>query len=379
MRCCLGSSSGLKSCCCGRRTCNCATSGQAALTPSAELPAKTHPNHLHKHVVVILGPCASIPDIGDVIMQKLPSEGHEVDVKNQPLLALIFRCLNRPVDQVQSSMCLGADLGLDSLGWLDLLAAMETELDVFIDESQISEDPTLDEIAALIGQPRESTQEPYKWEWPLSRLMRLARAATHTLLLFPVLKVWVPHKVQGRQHLSGLWDPIVFASNHLSLLDTPIILAALPRRWCLRIATLAATHVLYSRGRIAVLLASFWFNAFPFSQNPPIRPSLEHCRSLLDRGWSILMYPEGRRTDNGQMGHFKPGVGLMAVDLRVPVVPVLVIGTDEVMPNRRIFPHRGRVEVHFGKPLRFSARSSYLDTAASIEAAVKSLASEAIR
>ena len=126
-----------------------------------------------------------------------------------------------------------------------------------------------------------------------------------------------------------------------------------------------------------MLLASFWFNAFPFSQNPPIRPSLEHCGSLLDRGWSILMYPEGRRPDTKHMGPFKPGVGLMAVELGVPVVPVRVKGTDKIMPNRRIIPRRGHVEVRFGQALRFSSSSSYLEATKAIEEAVNSLAEAA--
>ncbi len=294
-----------------------------------------------------------------------------------PLMRLLSRRVQMPVEQIRPSMHLEADLGLDSLGRVELLAGLETELDVFVDESQVSGDTTLDQLAALIAQPREPTQEMYQWEWPLNRLVCLARAAAHTFLLFPALRVWVPHKVEGKEHLRGLHGPVVFASNHLSLLDTPVILAALPRRWCLRAATLAATHVLFGRGRMAVLLASFWFNAFPFSQNPPIRPSLEHCGSLLDRGWSILMYPEGRRPDTEQMGPFKPGVGLMAVELGVPVVPVRVKGTDEIMPNRRIIPRRGHVEVRFGQALRFSSGSSYLEATKSIEEAVNSLAEAA--
>ena len=289
------------------------------------------------------------------------------------LVCLLSRCLKRPVDQIHTSMRLGPDLGLDSLGLMDFVMAIETELDVFVDESQVTEDVTLQQLVSLITEPRGSTPQSYRWEWPLNRLICLARAAVHTFLLFPALRMWVPHKAEGQEHLRGLHGPVVFASNHLSLLDTPVILAALPRRWCLRVATLAATHVLFGRGRMAVLLASFWFNAFPFSQNPPIRPSLEHCRSLLDRGWSILMFPEGRRPDTKHMGPFKPGVGLMAVQLGVPVVPVRVYGTDELMPNRRIIPRRGRVEIRFGEVLRFPPEFSYLEAARAIERAVNTL------
>ena len=128
---------------------------------------------------------------------------------------------------------------------------------------------------------------------------------------------------------------------------------------------------------MAVFLASFWFNAFPFSQNPPIRPSLEHCGSLLDGGWSILMFPEGRRPDTKEIGPFKPGVGLLAEELGVPVVPVRVNGTDELMPNRRIIPRRGHVEVRFGQAFRFSSGSSYLEATKAIEEAANTLAETA--
>jgi hypothetical protein len=82
-------------------------------------------------------------------------------------------------------------------------------------------------------------------------------------------------------------------------------------------------------------------NAFPFSRTDSIRPSLEHCARLLDRGWSILIYPEGTRSITGQMGPFKSGVGLMAVELGVPVVPVNISGTYQLLPKGRAIPRRG--------------------------------------
>ena len=294
-----------------------------------------------------------------------------VDVSQ--LTCLLSRCLERPIEQIHSSMRLGPDLGLDSLGLMDLVIAIETELGVSVDETQVSEDVSLEQLVSLISEARACTREFYRWEWPLNKITRQARAAALSFLLFPLLKLWVPTRVEGRQQLSCLKGPVVFASNHLSLLDTPVILAALPRSWCLRIATLAATHVLFGRGRIAVLLASFWFNAFPFSQNPPIRPSLEHCGSLVSRGWSILMYPEGRRSDTDQMGPFKPGVGLLAAKLGVPVVPVRVKGTNELMPNGQIIPRRGRAEVRFGEAIQFPPEVSYEEAARAIETAVNEL------
>ena len=119
------------------------------------------------------------------------------------LVYLLSRCLQKPVAQIHPSMRLGADLGLDSLGLMDFVMAIETELECFVDQSQLSEDVTLQHLASLIAEPRGSNHEVYRWEWPLNRLVCLARAAAHTLLLFPALKVWGPS--QGRRKGSPAW------------------------------------------------------------------------------------------------------------------------------------------------------------------------------
>jgi long-chain acyl-CoA synthetase len=114
-------------------------------------------------------------------------------------------------------------------------------------------------------------------------------------------------------------------------------------------------------------------NAFPFSREGNIRPTLEHCAWLLDQGWSILIYPEGTRSASGTLAPFKAGAGLLAVELGVPVVPVHLAGSAEILPKGRTLPRRGRVQVHFGQPLRFGPRTAYADATAAMEDAVRSL------
>ena len=123
--------------------------------------------------------------------------------------------------------------------------------------------------------------------------------------------------------------------------------------------------------------AGFFFNAFPFAQTGSIRPSMEYCGRLLDQGWSVLIYPEGARSETGGMDVFKSGAGLLAVELRVPVVPVYLEGTGEAMQRGKALPRRGNVGVRFGEPLHFPRGTSYADASASIESAVRALANRA--
>ena len=92
---------------------------------------------------------------------------------------------------------------------------------------------------------------------------------------------------------------------------------------------------------------------FLLSRLGSIRSSLAYCGKLTANGWSLLYFPEGIRSDDGTIGSFRPGIGLLASGLGVPVVPVYLKGTDSVVAKGGSRPHRGYIEVRFGKPLRF--------------------------
>ena len=293
------------------------------------------------------------------------------------LVSLLARMTRKPLEQIQSSTRLGADLGLDSLGRVELLAAVESELDVDVDETQLSEDATVGDLEDLIARGAETVQNSTYWDWPTSRPVSLARAAIQPLLLFPVMRLLASRKVKGREHLKELLGLVLFVANHLSLMDTPAVLAALPQRYRLHTAPAVAAQIWFARGRFQMLSAAFLVSAFPFSQSGSIRASVERCDRLLDKGWSILIFPEGTRSDTGRMGPFKSGAGLLAVELGVPVVPVHVKGTNKVLPKDGAYPRHGHIEVRFGEALHFLPRTSYGDVTKAIEGAVKKLEADA--
>ncbi|MBI4310284.1 MAG: AMP-binding protein, partial [Chloroflexi bacterium] len=276
------------------------------------------------------------------------------------LFRLAMQIARKPAGEAGPSSRLGTDLALDSLGRVELLAAVESELGVYLDESLVSGETTLGELEALVAQAGDRRTMQRYWEWPMYPLVRPMRAAAQALV-WPFLSWFAPRKVRGLEHLRGKRGPVLFASNHLSHADTPVILASLPRRWRRRTAVAAAADHWFEDGRIGGRVAAFLFNAFPFSRTDSIRPSLERCSKLIERGWSVMIYPEGTRSNDGRMGPFKSGAGLMAVELGVPVVPVNVEGTNAVLPKDSARPRRGHVTVRFGKPLTFSSDASYLE------------------
>ncbi len=291
-----------------------------------------------------------------------------------PFACLVARHTEVEPERVTGGARLGADLGLDSLARVGLLAALETEMGVYLDESQVSSETTVSELEALAS-GASATAKAYRYpEWPLGLPARLGRAAAHALMVAPLLRLFAPLKVEGRERLAGTEGPVIFAVNHQSHADTPAVLAALPARWRGRTAVAAAADFWFSGRSARAALASFLFNAFPFSRGGAVRPSLERCAHLLDRGWSVLIYPEGTRSATGEPGPFKSGTGLMAVEMGVPVVPVWVSGTKALLPKNGALPRRSRVSVRFGVPLRFHQGASYIEANAAIERAVRAAA-----
>lgn len=211
--------------------------------------------------------------------------------------------------------------------------------------------------------------------WQSSELGCRLRAALQRALLFPALRAVCDLEVRGREHLRGLEGPVIIAPTHASHLDTLAVLAALPgerRRWT---AVAAAADYFFSRPLLG-LAAELAVNAFPFARTGPARSTLRSCRQLLDEGWTLLLYPEGTRATDGVIGAFRPGIGLLAVEAGVPVVPVRLRDLEQVLPKGAYCPRPGRGRVIFGVPLRFERGTAPAAAARAIEAAARALDEE---
>jgi long-chain acyl-CoA synthetase len=193
-------------------------------------------------------------------------------------------------------------------------------------------------------------------------------------------------RISGRQHLTSLRGPVIFAPNHQSHLDTPLILSALPARYRYRVAVAIwkeyfdahfapERHSRYAQVRDSTMywLVALFFNAFPVPQTQAgARESLRYVGDLVSENWSILFFPEGERTEAGEVKSFQPGVGLIAGRLGVPVVPIRLRGVERILHRHWHFPHPGHVEVTFGPPLRLKG-DDYSALAKQVEEAVRAL------
>ena len=215
-------------------------------------------------------------------------------------------------------------------------------------------------------------------EWQFRTPVVALRALLIGGLLLPVMAIFSRRRTYGLEHLRSLDGPVIFAANHLSVADNPAVLLALPWRWRLKLATAASREVMEGRGRIQSFFAALISNGFQFSQSGSVRSSLAYCGRLTASGWSLLYFPEGIRSDDGTIGRFRPGVGLLATGLGIPVVPVYLKGTDSVIAKGGSRPHRGHIEVWFGEPLGFCRKADNEAVACKIRCAVESLSQKSV-
>src|SRR5262249_38018525 len=156
-------------------------------------------------------------------------------------------------------------------------------------------------------------------------------------------------------------------ANHISMVDPGMILFALPFRFRHRLAIAMAGERLRGlrRGleggnwfgrlldRVKYLLVVVVFNVFALPQKSGFRRGFAFAGEAVDEGYSVLVFPEGRTTEDGQMTPFMSGMGLLTKNLALPVVPIKIEGLFDLTERRRYFSRPGTVTVTFGEPVRF--------------------------
>ena len=198
--------------------------------------------------------------------------------------------------------------------------------------------------------------------WARGPAAGLVRGGILAGILAPLLFLYVKRRVAGREVLgSEMTDPVIFVANHSSHLDTPTILRAMPPAWRKRTAVAAAADYFYKsrwRARAVALL----FNTIPMGRTGGALKSgaSDHVHKLLDEGWNLLIFPEGTRSRDGEIGKVKSGAAVLAAQHNVNIIPIWVGGTHEAMPPGqkwpkrlpgRLFSRRVKVEVRFGPPI----------------------------
>ena len=283
-----------------------------------------------------------------------------------------------PAERILPTMRLESDLKMDSLGRVTLVGVIEEELGVVLDEGQLGPDSTVAEIKQMVDR-RQQKEERYEFnERPLRPWARLLRTVAQRLFFFPYLRWLGRPEVSGLEHLRDLQGPVFFLPNHLSAIDGGVVLEALPARFRSATAIAAATDVFYEHTAIRRYsrLAELLFNVYPFDREKQVKSSLQYTGRLMDRGYSIMLFTEGRMSQDGKLQEIRAGAGLVAVEMGAPVVPVALTGTAGVVPvnvEKVVRPRRGKVRILFGEPMRFAPGTPYEEAASQIRRAIAEL------
>jgi len=312
----------------------------------------------------------------------------EKDVAGEsPVAELIGRITGRGVTGLNAEAVLDSDLGLSSLDRVELISALEDRYQVDLSETRFSAARTVGDVERMLSGEARPRAEYHYPRWVLRCPVTWARLLVHYLLGKPAMLLLGWPRIEGRENLRGWSGPMLVVSNHISDVDFAFVQAALPARLGNRITTatrgedLEALHtpgagrgwLLGIYDRVRWVLGVSLLNLFPLPREAGFRQSFAYAGEAVDRGYSVLVFPEGRHTADGKMNPFRAGIGLLANNLGIPVLPVKILGLFEVKQAGRKFAPPRKICVRIGKPMNFPDGSDPEEIARELQRAVEAL------
>jgi long-chain acyl-CoA synthetase len=346
------------------------------------------------------------------------------------LLNMIAKITGESPSSADGPLRLSEDLHLDSLGRVQLQSALEQRLGLELEDDAIAGVETLGDLRTLLNQADRSgpssqaagnashlppapighvgapaavssppTARPnnkdarafehvyprWPWIWPV----RAIRIAFLELVMRPL--VWLlaaPRVVRDTTELPP--GPVLVIANHVTAYDGALILYALPGTLRRRMAAAMAGEMLLDlRHRqnqqsalrnlfapIGYWLVTALFNVFPLPRLRGFRKSFAHAGEAMDRGYSVMIFPEGTRSRDGQVQTFRAGIGLLTQLSRVPIVPVALIGLGEMRGSKTRWFHSGRLAVHVGEAVAAEEEIDPAQLTAKLEESIRRLQRE---
>ena len=285
-------------------------------------------------------------------------------------LPVISRIARVEPAALSASANLADDLKLDSLGRVELLSALEDQYQIELDEAAITEATTIADIERIVSRGKsEAIAYPYP-RWAMRFPVTWIRFAVYHVFLLPLTLIMCRVRTIGVERFAKVKPPVLFISNHVTDVDAALILSALPWRWRYRMAIAMAGEILREwrmNAKVQYALGAALFNVFSLPRQSGFRQSFAYAGEAVDRGFSILIFPEGTETKDGQIQPFKAGIGLLVSGLRVPIVPVMLRGLFEVKQRGQRFVKPGTVSVTFGEPIEFTAGESAVEITSELD------------
>jgi long-chain acyl-CoA synthetase len=226
----------------------------------------------------------------------------------------------------------------------------------------------------LAASNREGDRRYIYPHWPWSRPVRWMRSTFIELIMRPLVRLLAKPRVIAPPDLPlQVSEPILIIANHVTTYDGPLVQYALPGRMRRRVAAAMSGEMLddfrHFRnpdkgerfmlfGPLAYYLVTALFNVFPLPRRRDFQRSFAHAGEALDRGYHVLVFPEGTRSAAGKLARFRPGIGLLVKQSNTAVLPIAIRGLGGLKARGRGWFRSGTIEVHVGEPIRFAAEAT---------------------
>jgi long-chain acyl-CoA synthetase len=270
------------------------------------------------------------------------------------------------------------------------MGALEDRYQVDLSETEYASADTMQALERLVEHPPPHSAAFQYPRWPQSWPARMIRALVYNLLARPAMLILGWPRVRGRENLRQTKGPVLVVANHVTFFDPAYILEGLPGRFRRRLAVAMDGELLESMrtpplgtgffmgllGRVKYFLVVSIFNVFPLPRHAGFRKSFAFAGDLIDRGWNVLVFPEGERTRNTRMNPFRAGIGLLATRLGVPVVPMRFDGVAEAREAGKHLVRPGQIKVWIGAPVRFTEAEAAEEIARDLERRVAGLGTD---
>ena len=323
--------------------------------------------------------------IRETVEAKLGGNGKASVPATGPLAELLGRVLHG-----RGAHGDGEALNLSSIERVELMSALEDRYQVDLSETEYASADTRQALERLVEAPPPRAAGFQYPRWPQSRPARIIRALVYNLLGRPAMLILGWPTIRGRENLRDTSGPVLVVANHVAFFDPAYILEGLPARFRRRLAVAMDGELLESMrtplpgtgffagiiGRITYFLVVSVYNVFPLPRRAGFRKSFAFAGDLIDRGWNVLVFPEGERARTTKMNPFRAGIGLLATRLGVPVVPMRFDGVAEAREAGKHIVRPGAIKVWIGAPVRFNESQPAEEIARDLERRVLDLGSD---
>ena len=340
------------------------------------------------------------------------------------LLALIAQISGENPDEVTDESLLAEELHLDSLGRVQLAAALEERLGIATENGLWDRVQTLSDLRRLINPEPEFVADKRSLPYDQSLEEKLPQGAKHTKsvsvpalpssakFLFPHWPWWPAFRWLRVAFLEAVtrplvWmlsnprvvtstslkadEPMLIIANHVTGFDGPFLQYALPAEIRRRIAVAMSAEMLedyrhfrnperrttkahlFLPGPLFYFLLTALFNVFPLPRQRDFQRSFSHAGEALDKGMHVMLFPEGTRSSDGQLASFRPGIGLLVKQSDAPVLPMAIRGIGDLKTNKHAWFRSGTVEVRIGCPMRFAPTATEASITAQLQTEVERL------